>query len=76
MPRYYLSADGWYLHKYYIESDRNLFLPKYYAEYLTEYSAWDRYYSEAYYSAIYRIFGMQQNIRFRQIAKIWVSVVL
>ena len=42
-----------------LESDRNLFLPKYYAEYLTEYSAWGRYYSAAYYSAIYRIFGIQ-----------------
>ena len=35
-----------------------------------------RYCSAAYYSAICRIFGIQQNIRFRQIANIWVSVVL
>ena len=35
-----------------------------------------RYYSAAYYSEICRIFGTQQNNRFRQIAKIWVSVVL
>ena len=34
------------------------------------------YYSAAYYSAISRIFGIQQNIRFRQIAKFLVSVVL
>ena len=37
-----------------------------------------RYYSAAYYSANCRIFGIQQNISYisRQIAKIWVSVVL